>query len=104
MKEPPALDFLTLHIRIQARAFMQSALPAQGPRKAKGIIPQDALLFAGDELTPDLRYGAAFARAMMRRRLRRNASAGRDATSNAQVAGSGTGSAVKTLSATRLET
>lgn len=44
-KETPARRFPRLHIRIQAQAFTQSALPAKGAQGV-GIIPQAVPLFA----------------------------------------------------------
>ena len=53
-KETPARRFPRLHIRIQARAFMQSVLPAKRATQGAGIIPQAALLFAACVSARDL--------------------------------------------------
>src|SRR5580700_7456500 len=52
-KETPARRFRQFHIRIQARAFTQSALPTRGAQGAH-IIPQAVLLFAAGVSAPDL--------------------------------------------------
>ena len=52
-KETPARRFRQFHIRIQARAFTQSALPTRDAQGAH-IIPQAVLLFAAGVSAPDL--------------------------------------------------
>ena len=79
-------------------------LAGQGAAQGVGIIPQAVLLFAGCVSAPDFGHCAACRLANSRRRLRRNARMGNGPMSSTQVAGSGTGAAVKTSSATRLET